>query len=86
MREGIRAEIKGLDGRRRVVEQTVAVANDRLTPGVGALPDPANLARAAAPGAPFGRDRERYRVLQPAAESATCVQASSALKASRSGG
>ena len=38
--DGVRAEVKGLDGRLRVVEQTVAAVNARLTPGVGALPNP----------------------------------------------
>ena len=38
--DGVRTEIKALDGRLRVVEQTVAAVNARLTPGVGALPNP----------------------------------------------
>ena len=47
MRKELSAEIKGLDGRLRVVEQTVAAVNARLTPGVGALP---NSAHGVAPG------------------------------------
>ena len=46
--DGVRTEIKALDGRLRVTEQTVAAVNARLTPGVGALPNPA--ADGVAPG------------------------------------
>ena len=49
MRKELSAEIKGLDGSLSVVEQTVAVVNARLTPGLRELPDPADLARGVSP-------------------------------------
>ena len=50
MRKELSADIKGLDGRLRVVEQTLAAVNARLTPSVEALPDPTDLAHGAAQG------------------------------------
>ena len=50
VREELSDDIQGLDGRLRVVEQTLAAVNARLTPSVGALPDPKDLAHGAASG------------------------------------